>query len=413
MPSPGASAALRGRKDYFPGASFGADFTRGRYKLGKRQARNPASLPGWTFTRASTGYAETAAGALTSFASGAPRITDKGLLVEEARTNYALRSQEFDNATYIKTNMAVTADDTLAPDGTQTADKVYVSSAAAGTTTYQNVSPGAGTSIAVTLYAKKGTSATTVNEFGIRDVTGAVTLLVFTVNYDTLAVTYSIGASGVTVTQCANGWVRIQMLLSWTSGNTCRVYCGYASGTRTLNDYAYVWGLQVEVGAFPTSYIPTAGAQATRQGDVPSLAVSTSYPATIVASGSSAQGSAINLIASAHNGSATDYVRLYPTTTTATAMVVTSSLTQALLSLGAVTANATLSIAVRVDTNNFGASLNGGAVSTDVAGTNPATSSVFEVGQRQSGANYLNGYIRRAIIYPYAFTDAQLQGATA
>ena len=38
-------------------------------------------------TRASTGYAQTAAGTLTSFAANTLRRTDKGLLIEEARTN--------------------------------------------------------------------------------------------------------------------------------------------------------------------------------------------------------------------------------------------------------------------------------------------------------------------------------------
>ena len=38
-------------------------------------------------TRASIGYAQTAAGILTQFAANALRITDLGLLVEDARTN--------------------------------------------------------------------------------------------------------------------------------------------------------------------------------------------------------------------------------------------------------------------------------------------------------------------------------------
>lgn len=45
-----------------------------------------------TVTRASAGYAQTSAGTWVSFASGAPRITDKGLLVEEGRTNYFLNN---------------------------------------------------------------------------------------------------------------------------------------------------------------------------------------------------------------------------------------------------------------------------------------------------------------------------------
>jgi len=43
-------------------------------------------------TRASAAWADDSAGTWSQFASGAPRITDKGLLVEEARTNLFLNS---------------------------------------------------------------------------------------------------------------------------------------------------------------------------------------------------------------------------------------------------------------------------------------------------------------------------------
>ena len=45
-----------------------------------------------TCTRASTGYAENAGGALVLFAANEFRITDKGLLIEDQRTNYFLNS---------------------------------------------------------------------------------------------------------------------------------------------------------------------------------------------------------------------------------------------------------------------------------------------------------------------------------
>lgn len=50
------------------------------------------SVPGETFSRFSTGYASTAAGALVSFGFNQPRITDNGLLIEAASTNLFLNS---------------------------------------------------------------------------------------------------------------------------------------------------------------------------------------------------------------------------------------------------------------------------------------------------------------------------------
>jgi len=51
-----------------------------------------ASIPGYSFSRASTKYARTSGGVWTQFASGVPAITDKGYLAEGARTNLFLNS---------------------------------------------------------------------------------------------------------------------------------------------------------------------------------------------------------------------------------------------------------------------------------------------------------------------------------
>lgn len=53
---------------------------------GTRYTR-PEKIPGWSFSRATPGYAEDRAGNLIQFPANEPRITDKGLLLEEARTN--------------------------------------------------------------------------------------------------------------------------------------------------------------------------------------------------------------------------------------------------------------------------------------------------------------------------------------
>jgi len=67
----------------FPGASFYADFMANEGFNGS--FATAASL--LTTTRASNAYADNTAGVWSLFGSGVPRITDKGLLVEGARTN--------------------------------------------------------------------------------------------------------------------------------------------------------------------------------------------------------------------------------------------------------------------------------------------------------------------------------------
>ena len=118
-----------------------------------------ASVPGWTFSRASTGYALNNAGQLVAFASGAPRITDRGFLAEGARTNLCLQSQTFDNASWTATRAAVTANAATAPDGTLTAYKLYEDASAASThllLSTVNITVSSSTVYTTSIYAKSG-----------------------------------------------------------------------------------------------------------------------------------------------------------------------------------------------------------------------------------------------------------------
>lgn len=78
------------------------DFANGRYALNSSPS---SSFPtGWSFSRTGAGTALTSAGVIVPFATGVPRITDRGLLVEGARTNLLLNS-----ATLVTQSVTVTA----------------------------------------------------------------------------------------------------------------------------------------------------------------------------------------------------------------------------------------------------------------------------------------------------------------
>ena len=68
------------------------DFTANRALFNGADVGAVTATPNWSFIRATVGTAEDLAGNIVQFASGAPRITDKGLLIEEARTNLYLNS---------------------------------------------------------------------------------------------------------------------------------------------------------------------------------------------------------------------------------------------------------------------------------------------------------------------------------
>lgn len=68
------------------------DFINNRALYASADVGAPSGTPGWSFTRASVGTAETLAGEIVQFASGELRRTDRGILLEGARTNLFLNS---------------------------------------------------------------------------------------------------------------------------------------------------------------------------------------------------------------------------------------------------------------------------------------------------------------------------------
>jgi hypothetical protein len=68
------------------------DFTTNRALFNGADVGAVTATPNWSFTRATVGTAEDLAGNIVQFSSGQLRRTDRGLLIEGARTNLFLNS---------------------------------------------------------------------------------------------------------------------------------------------------------------------------------------------------------------------------------------------------------------------------------------------------------------------------------
>ncbi len=237
-----------------------------------------------TFTRAGTAMAVGSNGVLRVCTHSEPRYhwvdldgdgvrESVALLLEDARTNLLLRSQEFDNATWAKSNITATADAIAAPDGTLTADKMAATATAA--TSLNQSATVAATNATYSVYIKKGSGATDANEFGIRNATTATNLLFVTLNHDTLAITYTTGASGASVENIGNGWYRLTLTVTAgiSSGNSVTCYAGFVGNSVTAGKFVYLWGAQLEAAPVGSSYIPTAAGTASRVADALTFAL--------------------------------------------------------------------------------------------------------------------------------------------
>ena len=396
----------------YPQASFVLDFASNYYRGSGAQGSSPSALPGYNFTRALAAYAEDTAGNLIQFASGVPRITNKGVLIEESRANLLLQSQTFDNASWSKTSATITADQAIAPDGTSTGDLITPSASTTGRAT-QIITTVGSTAYNFSVFIKQGTSAQ--SRLLVRDETNSVNFLQAT------AITWTGGVPSVGGTtgswsspvQFANGWWRISGTASTGIGGvsaSVQVFPDNLNGTGTL----YIWGAQLEAGSFPTSYIPTTSASVTRPADVFYYSgLSANASGTVAATFIPSVFSAYRRIVSGPSGGNSVSNILFENSTSGKVQSYDAS--NLGITSNAAALNSINNAAMRYTGSAAGISLNGGGVATAVGGADFSTQTSYYIGNNNSGAaaDWLNGYIQRLAIYPFAASDAQLQSISS
>ncbi len=256
------------------------------YKSGKIYAQKPLTTDGQlTFTRASTATRVNSSGLIASVASGVPRLdytnsTCPKLLLEPQRSNITLFSEQLDNANYTLLNFTIAANNTTSPDGTQSAEKLTETTANGEHLLYAIQSIGLGTYTMSAFFKAGGGTIFPVLRFN-GSTTNAYAGCVFNTTTGQVVNTFSNTYTGTTtkVDNMGNGWYRVS-LTTTTNETTFGVRIG-ASNTATptvgdfgsisyagnTNNFFYAWGVMLEAGAYPTSYIPTTSAAVTRLAD--------------------------------------------------------------------------------------------------------------------------------------------------
>ena len=205
------------------------------------------------------------------------------LLLEPQRVNRQFYSEQINNAVWTKVSTTVTADQTIAPSGEYTADKVQRTSTVANyVIDSASKSASAELDITTSMFVKKGEG----DFFAIRQQGSYPNRGEVKYQFSTNTITTSVAGSdftvvGSSVEDYGNGWVRISATFNTDASSTVstlfipRATDGTVDASDTSDSaYAYVWGVQVEEG-YLTSYIKTEGSTVTRLFD--DLESDTSY----------------------------------------------------------------------------------------------------------------------------------------
>lgn len=295
---------------WLSGASIDLDFDQQRYYDSSLAAGVQSLAPLNSYlscSRASTGYAKTASGTLTSFGNDTLRITTNGLLVEGARTNIN-PIQDLTDGSYTKDQITIDSTTITAPDQTNTAFQVTENSATNFHRVFHNagvpsLSSGDNT---YSCFFKKGATNGRRYVFFMATENLGPSRYGMVIDLDTGTITLqqatqgSPGSPVASLETFANGWYRASIKLNVGSATTGEGFFGGSdSATPTLGSSGvsytgdgasnfYAWGQQAEAGSFASSYIPTSGASATRAQDAISIigglsTLATSLPASCYA----------------------------------------------------------------------------------------------------------------------------------
>lgn len=374
----------------------------------------------------SSGYVEGINANLPRFDYDPVTLAPKGLLIEEARANLFLQSQTFETASWVKTLSTISSNAANGPDNLLTADKLIPNSGAAfGTANvFQQINKAAS---AITYTASVFAKPNGYDYILLRcqDSGGAVNRANVTVNVTTGAIVTAAATAGTfsnasaKVTPFANGFFRVELTFTSSADTALRSIVFPTDSGGTVGDGVkgvLLWGAQLEAGAFATSYIPTTTTSLTRNADVVSMTgtnfsdwynASEGTFAVTIANFSSTASIFGAFMSITDSPTSNDWFNAYGSPTGCTSVYKNNGTDQAVFNIGtSLSLGGKMAIAYKV--NSFAACVNGGAVSTDGAGTLSSDITILRIGGFGTNPTFLNGAIKSLYYWPLRLTNSEI-----
>lgn len=392
-----------------------------------------------TFTR-TTGASNPAtyvnsSGIITAATNDQPRfdynpltLACKGLLIEESRANILLRSQELGNTAWVNfaSRLITLSDDAgypLAPDGTQTTDKLIATSVSGSHNNAQVVTLADNTVYSFSTFFRAAEYSFAV----LLHLTKSGGAPQATFNLTAKTVTLGGGATSGSIEEYANGWFRCTLVFNsgtGASGTQARMYLHNGSGTSFAgndSDGIYAWGAQLETGAFPTSYIPTTTTALTRNADVATM-TGTNFSSWFNASAGAIETQALvkDLGSSIYPGwlaiddgtTNNEALIIYAYVTGVTSLVRHSSANTFSLNRNGILSStpSVVKALLSYANSDFKATYQGATPATQASGTIPSGLVQMRIGVYSS--RQINGHIQKINYWPQSLQTAEVQAFT-
>ena len=201
---------------------------------------------------------------LISFSRASGATYYDGKTVAKAEENLFTFSEQFDNAAWLKSQSTVTANDTTAPDGTTTADKLNETAITAEFQVRQSAPTS--TTFTASVFAKKSERdkvyiqfVATSNEYVFFDLTNG------TVAGSHLANTSNTASRSSAITSVGNDWYRCSITVTLNTASAPSIRIGVSDTivsaspayAGTAGSGIFIWGAQLEQRSAPTAYTAT------------------------------------------------------------------------------------------------------------------------------------------------------------
>jgi hypothetical protein len=327
----------------------------------------------------------------------------KGTLIEPARTNLLLRSEEFDNAVWVNSitgtgiNPVRTANVAIAPDGTQTADRVFFDQGAGVGSDFSFIRS---SEVSVTVQSYTGSiwlKADTVDDIGKQ-----------------LLIRHAGGAQYGVFTLTAD-WQRVNRTESAGTIATRRFEIGVrtGSGGNAPQVSALLWGAQLETGSVATSYIKTVDTAITQPADVITatgvsgeIGQTEGFVAVEVDTRALGNTGAGRRLISLNDGTNDNRIEIIKATSDGITYFVVSGTATVVNSTFSSNLSGKLKIIGTFELNNFNLYVNGAKVITDTSATVPPTNTI-RFGTSVGGGLLFNDHISQVLIGKTAISDGE------